>query len=126
MDTKTLSSVISWSKTTDLKEIVYKKDGVFIEIRTAQAGPRQADFSCTLTPVKAPALGIFHSGIKGGEIVLREDMSLKKHQILGSVETNKTFKEVLCPCHGVLKIISIKDGQSVQYNQPLFFIEPKR
>ena len=37
MDTKTLSQFIAWSKTTDLQEIIYKKPGMGVEIKTAAA-----------------------------------------------------------------------------------------
>jgi biotin carboxyl carrier protein len=125
MDTRTLAEFIAWSKTTDLQELIYKKPGAGVQIRTAAAAPRAADFSAKLTPVLSPAIGIYHSGAKGKEIALKENMKVKKGAFLGVVEMNKTLKEVLAAADGLLKIAGVSDGQCVEYGQPLFFIEPK-
>lgn len=125
MDTKTLSDFIAWSKTTDLEEIVYIKDTTKLQIKTAQARAQGTDFSCKLTPVKAPAVGIYHAGQKGKAIAIKEDMPLKAGDLLGFVEMNNTSKEVKAPAEGTLKIISAKDGAAVEFGQPLFFIEAK-
>ncbi len=124
MDTKTLSDFIAWSKKTDLQEVLFKKDGVCVEISTAAKNPKASDFSCKLTAVKAPAVGIYNSGLKGKAVVIKENMPVKQGDILGYVEMNKTLKEVNCPVAGTLKINLAKDGAAVEYGQPLFFIEP--
>ena len=132
MDTKTLSQFIAWSKTTDLQEIIYKKPGtggrapsLGVEIKAAAAMPQASDFSTKLIPVPAPAVGIYHAGKKGREIILKEEMPVKKGDFLGIIEMNKTRKEVHAAADGVLKIIAVTDGQPAEYGQPLFFIEPK-
>ncbi|MDR1123599.1 MAG: hypothetical protein LBL61_03160 [Elusimicrobiota bacterium] len=126
MDTRTLARFIAWSKTTDLQELIYKKPGASVQIKTAAAAPHAADFSSKLTPVLSPAVGIYHSGAKGKEIVLKENAEVKKGAFLGVVEMNKTAKEVLAAADGLLKIIGVSDGQCAEYGQPLFFIEPKQ
>lgn len=125
MDTKTLSDFIAWSKTTDLQEITYKKDGITVEIKTADAAPRATDFSCKLTPVKSPAVGIYHAGVKGKSVTVKENMPVKEGDLLGVIEMNKTTEEVKASISGTLKIISITDGKPTEFGQPLFFIEPK-
>ena len=124
MDTKTLSDFIAWSKTTDLQEVVFKKDGVSVEISTAAKNPNASDFSCKLTAVKAPAVGIYGLGKKGKAVTVKENMAVKQGDILGYVEMNKTVKEVSSPVKGTLKIILASEGAAVEYGQPLFFIEP--
>jgi biotin carboxyl carrier protein len=123
MDTKTLSDFIKWSKTTDLQEIIYRKNGTAVEIKTAPAVPQASDFSSKLQAVTAPAVGIYHSGKKGKEITIKENMTLAKNHPLGVIQTNNTETEITAPCGGKLKIIGISNGQSAQYGQPLFFIE---
>jgi len=125
MDTKTLSDFIAWSKTTDLQEIIYKKDASALHIKTAAANPRAADFSSKLAAVKSPAVGVYRSGKKGKEIIISENMPVKEGDILGAVIMNKAEKEVISPISGKLKIIGITDGQPAEYGQPLFFIEPE-
>lgn len=124
MDTKTLSDFIAWSKTTDLQEVVFKKDGVSVEISTAAKNPRASDFSCKLAAVKSPAVGIYGLGKKGKAVTVKENMPVKQGDILGYVEMNKTFKEIPAPVKGTLKIILASEGSAVEYGQPLFFIEP--
>lgn len=124
MDTKTLSDFIAWSKTTDLQEVVFKKDSVSVEISTAAKNPKASDFSCKLTAVKAPAVGIYGLGKKGKAVTVKENMAVKQGDILGYVEMNKTVKEVSSPVKGTLKIILASEGAAVEYGQPLFFIEP--
>ena len=125
MDTKTLSDFIAWSKTTDLEEIYYKKDGVTVNIRTSAADPKACDFTCKLTPVASPAVGLYHAGKKGKAVNIKEDMPVKKGDYLGQIEMNKTVKEVTAPIDGTIKIIIATDGAPAQFGTPLFFIEPK-
>jgi biotin carboxyl carrier protein len=125
MDTKNLSQFIAWSKTTDLQEITYKTPGSALEIKTAAAEPTASDFSCKLSPVTSHAVGIYHAGKKGKEVILKENCEVKKGQFLGVIEMNKTEKELTAPCDCVIKIIPAKDGAAVEYGQPLFFVEPK-
>jgi biotin carboxyl carrier protein len=126
MDTKTLSDFIAWSQTTDLQEITYKKGVVSFEIKTAQANPRACDFSCSLTPVKAPAVGVYQAGKKGKAVNIKENMQVKEGDTLGCIIMNNTAKEVVAPCSGTLKIISTSEGKTAEYGTPLFFIEPKK
>jgi len=125
MDTKNLASFIAWAKTTDLQEVLFKNEDINIEIKTAKATLEKANYECALYAVKAPALGIFSAGAKGKAINLRVDSFLEKGQILGYIETGKTMQPVLCPFGGKLKVISVEDNQSVEYNQPLFYIDPE-
>jgi biotin carboxyl carrier protein len=126
MDTRTLAEFIAWSKTTDLQELIYQKPGASVKIKTAAVLPQSPDFSTKLTPALSPAVGIYHSGVKGKEIVLKENMEVKKGALLGVIQMNKTSKELLAPADGLLKIIGVSDGQCAEYGQPLFFIEPKQ
>ena len=125
MDTKNLANFIAWAKTTDLQEILFKTKDINIEIKTAGANLQKVNYECSLYGVKAPALGIFSAGTKGKAINLREDMFVEKGQILGYIEAGKTIHPVVCPFSGKLKVISIENGQSAEYNQPLFFIDPE-
>lgn len=124
MDTKNLASFIVWAKTTDLQEILFKSKDVNIEIKTAKASLEKVNYQCSLYAVKAPALGLYYAGSKGKSITLREDMPVEKGQILGYIEAGKTMNPVVCPFNGKLKVISVGDSQSVEYNQPLFFVDP--
>lgn len=124
MDTKTLSDLLKWVKTTDLTELVYKKDGQNIEIRTKDALPAAQNFDSVLSPLLSPAVGIYRNSKKGKMARLKEEQKVKKGDFMGVVEMPGSAHEILSDKDGTLKIISISDGKPVEYGQPLFFIEP--
>ena len=45
MDTKLITEITQWLKTTDLAEFCYRKDHNCIEIKTSEALPEPAEFS---------------------------------------------------------------------------------
>jgi oxaloacetate decarboxylase alpha subunit len=125
MDTKTLSEIMTWLKSTDLTEFTYKKDGCAVEVKTKEAVPAASAFESPLIPVTAPAIGIYHSSAKGKTAAPAQGKEVKEGEFLGVIAMPLSSHSVLAPKSGVLKIISVKDGQSAEYGTPLFFIEPK-
>lgn len=124
MDTKQLSEITAWLKGTDLTELTYKKDGHFIEIKTKTAEPLGASFESVLSPVTAPAVGIYHSSDKGKMISLKEGQKINEGDLMGVVSMPNSAHKVLANKTGTLRIISVADSKPVEYGQPLFFIEP--
>lgn len=124
MDTKLITEITDWLKTTDLAEFCYQKDHNCIEIKTRQALPEPAQFTCHLTVVAAPALGIYYAAEKGKNLSLQEGKKVKKGQCLGLVESAAKKHSLSAPIDGTLRIISIENGKPAEYGQPLFFIEP--
>ncbi|MFA5162220.1 MAG: hypothetical protein WC421_08230 [Elusimicrobiales bacterium] len=125
MDIKTLSELTGWMKTTDLAEVVYRKNGDGLELRSEEA-PVRADIpSCALEPVGAPAVGIYRAAEAGKSRQFREGMAVAAGESLGYIEMSGEKKPVLCPAKGFLRVICIDDGKPAQYGQPLFFVEPQ-
>ncbi len=124
MDTKLITEITDWLKTTDLAEFCYQKDHNYIEIKTQEALPEPAKFTCHLTAVTAPALGIYRFAAKGKNLSLKEGQSVKEGQPLGLIESASKKHIITAPVTGILRIISIEDGKPAEYGQPLFFIEP--
>lgn len=124
MDTKLITEITDWLKTTDLAEFCYQKDHNCLEIKTRQALPEPAKFTCHLTAVTAPALGIYHGADKGKNLSLKEGQNVKEGQFLGLIESAFEKHVIPAPVSGVLRIISIEDGKPAEFGQPLFFIEP--
>lgn len=125
MDVKTLSKITKWMESTDLEEITWKNGGDKISLKLNNSPESHSKFSSTLEPVSSPSIGIFRFARPGKANTLKEGMAVKKGSELGVVEVAKEFKPVLAPTDGCLKIISVEDGKTVEYGQPLFFIEPK-
>ncbi|MBR5609061.1 MAG: acetyl-CoA carboxylase biotin carboxyl carrier protein subunit [Elusimicrobiaceae bacterium] len=124
MDTKLITEITDWLKTTDLAEFCYQKDHNCIEIKTREALPEPAKFTCHLTAVTAPALGIYRGADKGKNLSLKEGAKIQEGQSLGLIESASKKHAITAPVAGVLRIISIEDGKPAEYGQPLFFIEP--
>lgn len=124
MDTKLISEITGWMKTTDLAEFCYEKDGDCIEIKTREALPEPAQFSCSLTAVTAPAIGIYKTAPKGKNLILKEGQSVAEGDALGLVESATKKHALTANAAGTLRIILAEDGKPVEFGQPLFFIEP--
>ena len=123
MDTKLISEVTNWMKTTDLAEFCYEKDGDCIEIKTQEALPEPAQFTCSLTAVTSPAVGIYHLAHKGHNLALTEGQTVKEGDALGVVEGTAKKYPVVAPTGGKLRKINVQEGAVVEFGLPLFFIE---
>ena len=124
MDTKLITDITNWLKTTDLAEFCYQKDHNCIEIKTREALPEPIQFACRLAAVTAPALGFYHAAQKGKNLILKEGQTVKEGNSLGLVESASKKHAVTAPVTGTLRIIAAEEGKPVEYGQPLFFIEP--
>ena len=123
MDTKLIKEVTAWMKTTDLAEFCYDNNGDCIEIKTQQALPEPTAFTCSLVPVCAPAVGIYHAAAKGQNLTLSEGQPVTKGAPLGWVETVSQKHQVTAPVDGKLRAISVQEGAAVEFGLPLCFIE---
>lgn len=68
--------------------------------------------------VKSPMVGIFY-GIEG----IVPGKWVEKGQLLGNIEAMKLMNEIKSEQEGVLEEIFVKDGQAVEYGQPMFLIK---
>jgi acetyl-CoA carboxylase biotin carboxyl carrier protein len=123
MDTKFISEVTKWMKTTDLAEFCYEKDGDCIEIKTKEALPEPAEFTCSLSAVTAPAVGIYRMAEKGKNLVLTEGQAVAEGDVLGLIETVGKKHVIKAPLSGKLRIAAAQEGAPVEFGLPLFFIE---
>ena len=123
MDTKLISEVTSWMKTTDLAEFCYEKDGNCIEIKTQEALPEPAHFECSLTAVTSPAVGIYHMADKGKNLTLAEGQEVQEGAPLGLVQTATKKHPIVAPVGGKLRKVTAQEGAVVEFGLPLFFIE---
>ena len=124
MDTKLIKEITDWLKTTDLAEFCYDRNWDCIEIKTREALPEPARFSCSLTPVSSPAVGIYHKAEKGKDLMLVQDQTVQEGASLGWVETVSGRHPVTAPVSGKLRVVAAEEGAAVEYGLPLFFIEP--
>ncbi len=123
MDTKLITEVTEWMKTTDLAEFCYEKDGNSIEIKTQEALPEPAQFTCSLTAVTSPAVGIYHMADKGKTLTLTEGQEIDEGAALGLVESASKKYPIVSPLSGKLRKVTAQEGAVVEFGLPLFFIE---
>jgi biotin carboxyl carrier protein len=91
---------------------------------TAQASPAPA-IRDGWTVVRAPSLGTFYRSPKPGSPPYCEaGQFIGSEQELGLLEVMKLFTTVRSGLPGTVREILAKDGEMVEFNQPLFLIEP--
>jgi len=74
--------------------------------------------------VKAPMVGTFYSKANpNAELFVTEGDKVEKGQTLCIVEAMKLMNEIESDYAGIVKTIFVKDGEMVEYGQPLFEIE---
>ena len=73
--------------------------------------------------VTCPLVGTFYSAPSpDAEDFVKVGDTVKKGQILGIVEAMKLMNEIESDYDGVVEAILVKDGETVEYGQPLFRI----
>lgn len=79
--------------------------------------------SADLVVINSPHVGIIHlkeflsDGLEDSNIMVRQGDSLC------TIEAMKLYNNVVCPVNGRVAKIMVKDGQEVEYGQPLIKIE---
>jgi acetyl-CoA carboxylase biotin carboxyl carrier protein len=77
------------------------------------------------TVVRAPSLGTFYRSQKPGSPPYCEaGQTIGSQQELGLLEVMKLFTTVRSGVAGTVREILAKDGEMVEFDQPLFLIEP--
>ena len=97
-------------KVTDLEEGVQKQTG------TSEADP-------VGNVVKAPLVGTFYAApAEDAEPFIQVGDSVKKGQSVAIIEAMKLMNEIESDFDGIVTEILVKNGQAVEYGQPLFRI----
>ena len=78
-----------------------------------------------LVTIKAPVVGTFYrSSSQDAAPYVEIGTSVSKGQILCIIEAMKLMNEIEAEYDGKISVILVENGQSVEYGQPLFLIEP--
>lgn len=103
-------------------------------VETAPAGKESASVANSvedgelegLTVVRAPNLGLFYRSPKPGAppyVQLGEEVGEDTEVCL--IEVMKLFTPVVAGVSGILRRICVEDGALVEFDQPLFYVEPR-
>ena len=79
-----------------------------------------------LTPIKSPMVGTFYTAANpDSEPFVKVGTAVEKDTVVCIIEAMKVFNEIRAEVSGVITRISAQNGQSVEYNQPLFMVKPR-
>ncbi len=74
--------------------------------------------------VKSPLVGTYYeASAPGADPFVRVGDKVKQGQVLGIVEAMKLMNEIESDFDGIVKEILVKNGDVIEYDQPLFIIE---
>lgn len=81
--------------------------------------------SGNFSTIKAPMIGTFYrSAGEGKEAFVKVGDKVKKGDVLCIIEAMKLFNEIQSEVSGKIVKVMVDNAQAVEYDQPLFLIEP--
>jgi acetyl-CoA carboxylase biotin carboxyl carrier protein len=90
----------------------------------APAAPAPAAASNLIT-VKSPMIGTFYRRSSPDKPLLADvGTTVKPGSVLCIIEAMKLFNEIECEVSGKIVQILVNDSSPVEYDQPLFLVEP--
>jgi acetyl-CoA carboxylase biotin carboxyl carrier protein len=90
-----------------------------------EAEPQAADIS-NLYKITSPMVGTFYqSPSPDQDVYVKVGSKVSEGSIVCIVEAMKLFNEIEAEVNGEIVEILVKDGQLVEYGQPLFLVKPE-
>ncbi len=90
-----------------------------------EAEPQAADTS-NLHKITSPMVGTFYqSPSPDQDVYVKVGSKVSEGSIVCIVEAMKLFNEIEAEVNGEIVEILVKDGQLVEYGQPLFLVKPE-
>ncbi len=138
-----IRELIDLVETSDVGEVTIEDQGVKITVRkqddrplapAAAAAPAGVDGGgehgpaatvSTLVKVESPMVGTFYrSPTPNAEPFVNEGDRVESGQTLCILEAMKLFNELKAEQGGVIRAVLVKNGEPVEFGQPLFELEP--
>jgi len=97
------------------------------QVEKTEIKPHSAEDSPAATnqEILSPMPGTFYAAPSpDAEVFVKEGVAIKKGDTLCIIEAMKIMNEIEAEQSGVISEILIKNGEPVEYNQPLFKIDP--
>jgi len=89
------------------------------------AKDQEETISSNVATIKAPMIGTFYrAATEGKEPFVKVGDKIKKGDVLCIIEAMKLFNEIQSEVTGKIVKVMVDNAQAVEYDQPLFFIEP--
>lgn len=141
METEQLKQLIHAVSSSKLQEFQYeesgikiamKKEGTFsgkaadigkITVETSESSENDPEPDTGEHLVRSPLVGTFYTAPEeGAPPYVQAGDVVKKGQTLAIVEAMKLMNEIECDQDGIITNIYVKNGENVEYGQPLFGI----
>ncbi len=140
MELEDLKGLIELLKETDITELQIEKNDVKVKIKrdkllssielSKPVVPQEKHAETLEEPqrlitVTSPIVGTFYrASSPEAEPFIEAGARVKKGQVLCIIEAMKLMNEIESEAEGVVVRILVENGQSVEYGEPLFLIEP--
>ncbi|MED3624426.1 acetyl-CoA carboxylase biotin carboxyl carrier protein [Neobacillus thermocopriae] len=100
------------------------------EVETKQEAPKKEEVSvadsANLHKITSPMVGTFYSAPSpDAEDYVKPGSKVTKDTIVCIVEAMKLFNEIEAEVNGEIVEVLVKNGQLVEYGQPLFLVKPE-
>ncbi|MCD4839949.1 acetyl-CoA carboxylase biotin carboxyl carrier protein [Neobacillus sedimentimangrovi] len=100
------------------------------EVETKQEAPKKEEVSiadsANLHKITSPMVGTFYSAPSpDAEDYVKPGSKVTKDSIVCIVEAMKLFNEIEAEVNGEIVEVLVKNGQLVEYGQPLFLVKPE-
>ncbi len=128
MNNSPFQSVADWMKTTDLAEIIYRKNGTGFSLTAPGAGeiavPNAPMVSGRFSPVVSDGVGVFQWSEPGQARSTEEGSELSVGDVIGVISAGPgVSKPIIATRAGKVAKIFIDAGAAVEYGQPLLLLE---
>lgn len=89
------------------------------------AAPAEQKTPTNLIEIKSPTVGTFYAQEKPeSPPFVSVGTRVNPTTVIGLIEAMKVFNEIFAGVSGVVREVLVKNGQSVEYNQVLFRVDP--
>jgi acetyl-CoA carboxylase biotin carboxyl carrier protein len=106
-------------------KIDLKKSASSVPVAVSPPLSAEGPKGLNLVSVTAPMLGLFFRSSKPGESPPAEPgQEVREDDVLGTIEVLQQRHPVKSPMRGRIKQVCARDGQMVEFKQPLFLLEP--
>ena len=133
IDKKTIEELVEYLKEFNLSEIEYAEGTTKVKVSRAMNSPdivstevnkKKSIVESNGTNVTSPIVGTAYLASEpGGKKFVEVGQKVKKGQTIMIVEAMKTMNHVPCTENGTISKIFIKDGEPVEFGQPLISVK---
>lgn len=148
VDTETITKIIDLMTTSDLTEFDIEQEGLKLRIKRGNSAPyishsieshprkenslgnqapdaQAEDTSSSFELIKSPIVGTFyHAPSPDSPIFVKAGDSVQPNTTVCIIEAMKVMNEIHAEASGTIVEVLVKNGQTVEYGQPLFKVQP--